>query len=140
MLILKDVAAAAKDPKKPASGPLLPGGASQPVTDAYAVLGVPASATPVEVKKRYMRLSLLIHPDKCGHRDAHEAFQAVSKAAKTLQDGGLRQALDAQLEDAELRRMAAKEAEKQERERQWRVAKGLEAPGQRGRRQASRWG
>ena len=56
-------------------------------------------------------------------------FQAVSKAAKTLQDSGLRGALDAQLEDAELRRMAAKEAEKQERERQWRVAKGLEAPG-----------
>ena len=55
-------------------------------------------------------------------------LQAVSKAAKTLQDSGLRGALDAQLEDAELRRLAAREAEKQERERQWRVAKGLEAP------------
>ena len=74
MLILKDVAAAAKDPKKPSLAPV-PGGPSQPVTDAYAVLGVPASATAGEVKKRYMRLSLLIHPDKCGHRDAHEAFQ-----------------------------------------------------------------
>ena len=53
----------------------------------------------------------------------------MSKAAKMLQDSGLRGALDAHLEDTELRRMALKEAEKLERERQWRVAKGLEAPG-----------
>ena len=46
-----------------------------------------------------------------------------------LQDSGLRGALDAHLEDTELRRLASKEAEKLERERQWRVAKGLEAPG-----------
>lgn len=39
------------------------------------------------------------------------------------------QALDAQLEDAELRRMAVRAAAQQERERQWRVAKGLEDPG-----------
>ncbi len=36
--------------------------------------------------------------------------------------------MDDQLEDAELRRMAVKEAQRQENERRWRVAKGLEAP------------
>jgi hypothetical protein len=41
-----------------------------------------------EVKKRYWRLSLLIHPDKCSHPRAHDAFQAVTAAAKELQVGG----------------------------------------------------
>lgn len=40
-----------------------------------------------EVKKRYWRLSLLIHPDKCSHPQAHDAFQAVTAAAKELQVG-----------------------------------------------------
>ena len=37
------------------------------------------------MKKRYWRLSLLIHPDKCDHPKAHDAFQAVTGAAKELQ-------------------------------------------------------
>jgi hypothetical protein len=41
-----------------------------------------------EAKKQYWRLSLLIHPDKCDHPRAHDAFQAVAKAAKELQVGG----------------------------------------------------
>jgi DnaJ-class molecular chaperone len=53
--------------------------------DAYEVLGVPLGSTPGEIKKRYMRLSLLIHPDKCSHPRANDAFQAVSAAAKELQ-------------------------------------------------------
>ena len=38
-----------------------------------------------DIKKRYWRLSLLIHPDKCDHAQALEAFQAVTRAAKELQ-------------------------------------------------------
>ena len=50
-------------------------------------MGVEAGAKNVDVKKRYMRLSLLIHPDKCSHPRAQTAFQAVSKASKELQAG-----------------------------------------------------
>ena len=53
--------------------------------DAYAVLGVEPSASSAEIKKRYWRLSLLIHPDKCAHPRANDAFQAVSKVSKELQ-------------------------------------------------------
>ncbi|GIL65882.1 hypothetical protein Vafri_19522 [Volvox africanus] len=96
--------------------------------DAYSVLGVSPSASAGDVKKRYMRLSLLIHPDKCSHPLAHEAFQAVAASAKVLQDSGTRSALDERRADAELRRRAAAAAAAQERERAWRVARGEEAP------------
>lgn len=76
----------------PSQGALAPKpGVAAPAPDAYKVLGVDTSTPSAEVKKRYMRLSLLIHPDKCKHKDAHEAFQAVAKAAKTLQDSSARQ-------------------------------------------------
>jgi preprotein translocase subunit Sec63 len=53
--------------------------------DAYEVVGVQQSAPAAEIKKAYWRLSLLIHPDKCTHPGANEAFQALSRAAKELQ-------------------------------------------------------
>ena len=77
-----------------------------------------------DAKKRYWRLSLLIHPDKCDHPGANDAFQAVSLAAKELQDAGQRGKLDDRRKEAGLRAEFAKEMAKQERERQWRVARG----------------
>lgn len=53
--------------------------------DAYAALGVEVEAKGTDIKKRYWRLSLLIHPDKCDHPRANDAFQAINKAAKDLQ-------------------------------------------------------
>ena len=53
--------------------------------DAYAIMGLEPDCKGVDVKKRYMRLSLLIHPDKCSHPQAQHAFQTVSKASKELQ-------------------------------------------------------
>ncbi len=48
-------------------------------------MGLEPDAKGADVKRRYMRLSLLIHPDKCSHPQAQHAFQAVSKASKLLQ-------------------------------------------------------
>ena len=44
------------------------------------------------------------------------------------QDGGKRAGIDAAREDAALRRRAAEDAAQQERERQWRVARGTATP------------
>jgi hypothetical protein len=61
-------------------------------------------------------------------QDAHNAFQAVTAAAKVLQDTELRSALDAEREDRELRAKAQAAAIAEERARAWRVARGEEAP------------
>ncbi|MCD7457936.1 hypothetical protein HAX54_036590 [Datura stramonium] len=39
-----------------------------------------------EVKKQYRKLSLLVHPDKCKHPQAKEAFGALAKAQQLLLD------------------------------------------------------
>ena len=53
--------------------------------DAYKVIGLAQDCQAGEVKRRYWKLSLLIHPDKCTHPRAQDAFNAVSQAAKNLQ-------------------------------------------------------
>lgn len=60
---------------------------SEKVPDPYCILGIEVDATPADIKKAYMRRSLLIHPDKCEHPLAAQAFQELSKAAKELQVG-----------------------------------------------------
>ncbi|KAL4855003.1 DnaJ subfamily C member 14 [Chlorella vulgaris] len=99
--------------------------ADRPV-DPYEVLGLgeQTELAAGEVKKRYWRLSLLIHPDKCDHPRAHDAFQAVTAAAKELQDSELRSKVDARRQEAELRREFVAQAAVAERARQWRMARG----------------
>lgn len=93
----------------------------------YKVLGIDQESSATEVKKRYWKLSLLIHPDKCSHASAGVAFKALSSAASQLQDSSKRKEIDEQIErdqDMEIAREIAKE---QERAMAWSVAKG-EAP------------
>lgn len=105
----------------PSSG----GAAPAPLpADAYLVLGVDPAAPVGEVKKRYWRLSLLIHPDKCNHPQAAVAFQAVATAAHTLQDAAGRAGVDKRREEEELRRFTEEYAAQEARERQWRIARG----------------
>ena len=92
--------------------------------DAYLVLDVDPSASVGEIKKHYWKLSLLIHPDKCDHPQAADAFQAVASAAQALQDSNGRAAVDKRREETELRKFTQEFAVQQERERQWRIAQG----------------
>ena len=63
--------------------------------DFYAVLGVPASATQEEIKKKYRKLAAKHHPDKNpSDPKAAETFKAISEAYTTLGDADKRKQYD----------------------------------------------
>jgi len=53
------------------------------MTDYYAALGVPRTATADEIKKAFRRLASQHHPDKGGDT---QKFQAIQQAYATLGD------------------------------------------------------
>jgi hypothetical protein len=54
--------------------------------NAFEVLALPHSVCEEDIKQRYRRISALVHPDKCAHARASDAFQEVKKAYDALQD------------------------------------------------------
>ncbi|OLP81606.1 Methyltransferase-like protein 13 [Symbiodinium microadriaticum] len=61
----------------------------------FATLGLPeAQVDAANLRKQYRRLALAVHPDKCTHPQAKEAFQKLSEAFEVLcTEAGQRQAL-----------------------------------------------
>ncbi|RVW37748.1 hypothetical protein CK203_039134 [Vitis vinifera] len=47
--------------------------------NAFEYLNLPFDSSPDDVKKQYRKLSLLVHPDKCKHPQAKEAFGGEGK-------------------------------------------------------------
>ncbi|KAH7561314.1 hypothetical protein JRO89_XS10G0210500 [Xanthoceras sorbifolium] len=52
----------------------------------FEYLNLPFDASLDDVKKQYRKLSLMVHPDKCKHPQAKEAFGALAKAQQLLSD------------------------------------------------------
>ena len=70
-----------------------------PDSDFYAVLGVPRYMEPPRAE--YLKLSRQLHPDRCGARNASEAYQRVTEAYRTLTDPTERAKADSKLRRAE---------------------------------------
>src|SRR5215204_6480940 len=63
--------------------------------DYYSVLGVPASATQEEIKKKYRKLAAKHHPDKnASDPKAAETFKEISEAYQVLGDEDKRKQYD----------------------------------------------
>ena len=50
----------------------------------YAVLNLEPNCTAEDIKRSYRKIAVLVHPDRCKHKKATEAFQRVSHAYQTL--------------------------------------------------------
>jgi len=65
------------------AGPAQP---TMPLVDAYAVLGLPQTASLEEVKRNYKHLAVVFHPDKGGYKEAmvllNQAYERVLREKK----------------------------------------------------------
>ena len=75
----------------------------------YEILGVPRTAPPDEIKRRYRTLAKRCHPDvaKADPGAAHAAFVRLSEAYSVLSDPQKRESYDRELKLAEAQRLAA---------------------------------
>ena len=62
--------------------------------DFYSILELDKNCTEIEVKKSYRKLALHLHPDKCNHPQAQDAFLKVSKAFNVLSDANKKRMFD----------------------------------------------
>lgn len=56
------------------------------MTDYYKVLNVSKNATPKEIRKAFLRLALLHHPDKNKAKKSRKVFQSINNAYQILSD------------------------------------------------------
>lgn len=95
----------------------------------YDVLGVNIKMPTENVKKRYWKLSLMVHPDKCSHPQANQAFIKLNKAFKDLQDPEKRKALDDKIKQKEEQEEFKAELKAMREAAQWRRLQGLSMEG-----------
>lgn len=99
------------------------------VDSPYDVVGVNRNMSADNIKKRYWKLSLMVHPDKCTHPEAHQAFIKLNKAFKDLQDSDKRKALDDKIKLKEEQEEFKAELKAMREAAQWRRLQGISMEG-----------
>ncbi|XP_073316446.1 uncharacterized protein [Primulina huaijiensis] len=95
----------------------------------YDVLGVTIKMSAENMKKRYWKLSLMVHPDKCSHPQANQAFAKLNKAFKDLQDPDKRKALEDKIKLKEEQESFQAELKAMREAAQWRRLQGISMEG-----------
>uniref|UniRef100_A0A1D1ZHX4 DnaJ subfamily C member 14 n=1 Tax=Anthurium amnicola TaxID=1678845 RepID=A0A1D1ZHX4_9ARAE len=95
----------------------------------YDVLGVNWKMSTENVKKKYWKLSLMVHPDKCSHPQAHQAFVILNKAFKLLQDPDERKAMEEKMKLKEEEAAFKAELQALREAAQWRKLQGISMEG-----------
>ncbi|KAJ4808083.1 DNAJ heat shock N-terminal domain-containing protein-like [Rhynchospora pubera] len=95
----------------------------------YDVLGINWKMASENTKKKYWKLSLLVHPDKCPHPQAQQAFVILNKAFKDLQDPNKRGAIDDKLKAKEEQERFEVELKAMREAAQWRKIQGISMEG-----------
>ncbi|KAK1273880.1 hypothetical protein QJS04_geneDACA013306 [Acorus gramineus] len=95
----------------------------------YDIVGANWKMPMDNIKKRYWKLSLLVHPDKCSHPQAHQAFVMLNQAFKELQDPDKREAIDSKIRHKEEQEEFKAELRALREAAQWRQIQGISMPG-----------
>ncbi|XP_008807128.1 uncharacterized protein LOC103719586 [Phoenix dactylifera] len=103
--------------------------AAADVDKPYDVLGANWKTSFDSIKKRYWKLSLMVHPDKCSHPQAHQAFVILNQAFKDLQDPDKRKALDEKIKLKEEQEEFKIELQALCEAAQWRRSQGISIEG-----------
>jgi len=69
----------------------------------FDVLHISKTETLENIQKKYKKLALIVHPDKCNHPRAEEAFHALKKALKLLENEENRKRYSELMDKAEAR-------------------------------------
>ncbi|KAJ0700374.1 putative DnaJ domain, Chaperone J-domain superfamily [Helianthus annuus] len=99
------------------------------IDNPYDVVGVNRNMAADSIKKRYWKLSLMVHPDKCPHPEAHQAFIKLNKAFKDLQDPVKRKAMDDKIDEKEEKERFKLELKAMREAAQWRRLQGISMEG-----------
>lgn len=67
--------------------------------DYYGILGVPPSASDLEIKRAFRKLAVRYHPDKNPSAEARPIFHDINEAYEVLGDSGKRALYDARREN-----------------------------------------
>jgi len=90
---------------------------SKTLDSAFQVLQISPEASENDITKQYRKLSVLIHPDKCKHEKAAEAFQVLAKAYADTKDPSYQDKYKEVVGEAKRRVREQREKENKERER-----------------------
>ncbi|XP_039116406.1 LOW QUALITY PROTEIN: uncharacterized protein LOC120251818 [Dioscorea cayenensis subsp. rotundata] len=99
------------------------------VDKPYDVLAVNWKMSFDNIKKRYWKLSLMVHPDKCSHPQAHQAFVILNQALKDLQDPDKRKAIDEKIKIKEDQEQFEAELKELREAARWRQSQGISLEG-----------
>ncbi|KAK8958613.1 hypothetical protein KSP40_PGU017413 [Platanthera guangdongensis] len=102
---------------------------SAEVAKPYDVLGTNWKASFDNIKKRYWKLSLMVHPDKCAHPQSHQAFVTLNQAFKDLQDPEKRKVIDEKIKLKEKQEAFQAELKSLREAAQWRRLQGVSLEG-----------
>ncbi|KAJ1424910.1 hypothetical protein SESBI_11304 [Sesbania bispinosa] len=95
----------------------------------YDVVGVNHNMSSDNIKKKYWKMSLLVHPDKCSHPQAHQAFIKLNKAFKELQDPEKRKAMDEKIKLKQEQEDMKAELKSMREAALWRRSQGISMEG-----------
>jgi len=90
---------------------------SKQIDSAFQVLQVSPEASENDITKAYRKLSVLIHPDKCKHEKAAEAFQVLAKAYADTKDPSYQDKYKEVVGEAKRRVREQREKENKDREK-----------------------